>query len=44
LIERYRRTLDSGKPELPLLVLPRRDGKQRLSCHWLPKKTGDRPN
>ena len=44
LIERYRRTLHSGKPELPLLVLPRRDGKQRLSCHWLPKKTGDRPN
>ena len=43
LVERYRRTLESGQPELPLLVLPRRDGKQRLSCHWLPKTTGDRP-
>ena len=27
LIERYRRTLEGGQPELPLLVLPRSQGK-----------------
>jgi len=44
LIERYRCKLESGTPELPLLVLPRSHTLQRLSCHWLPKSTGDRPN
>jgi len=44
LIERYRRKYESGDLELPLLVLPRSEADQRLSCHWLPKTTGDRPN
>ena len=44
LIDRYRRNFHSGPLELPLLVLPRCHSEQRLSCHWLPKTTGDRSN
>jgi hypothetical protein len=36
LMGRYRQGIEAGLAELPLLLMPRPQDPQRLSCHWYP--------
>ncbi len=45
LVSRYRQGIEAAAAELPLLVMPRPQDPQRLSCHWYPgQASGDAPH